>query len=180
MSKIGKDLGLEDMLGMLDADRAILPKQQVDKKVIQKENKVIPSSGNSTQEESSSLRALNKYTTNAARTEEQKVLSNIQEQKRSKTDQQPPVKEKVLAASSKRKSSSKECIFTCLKNFNKAFTRGEYFTSVRILKEKVKYLKLLFPGKSNIEIIDTLITECLIANRAKLKEKRKAFYDAKL
>lgn len=182
MSKIDKDLGLDDMLGMLDADRTIASKQLAPQQVTLKKNNIVlekklapTSSANNTsansQNETVSLDSTNEHT-----------ISVIdQEEKPDKAAQiRPPKKEKAVTTISKKKQPVKQDIFTLLNNFNKVFTRGAYFTSVRILKEKMKYLKLLFPGKSNIEIIDTLITDCLLANRAKLKERRKAYYDAKL
>jgi len=167
MSKIDKDLGLEDMLGMIDADRTVVPKQVA--------------STSSQKKSTPSDTVANKESANSTLPKEENTVAKVKVQEESKTDNKnSPKKAKIVATSPKKIKTSGEFIFTLLKNFSKTFTRGESFTSVRILKEKVKYLKLLFPGQSIIEIIDTLITECLIKNRAKLKERRKAFYDAKL
>ena len=192
MSKIEKDLGLEDMLGMLDADRISVSKQPVPEKIVDKKKEMVLSkkiapNGNAdtnsantnSQKEATSLHTVKTHIINTVDAEEHNSHPKTQAQP-DKDQVATPKKKKVVVALSKKKQTSKNCIFTLLNNFSKVFTRGECFTSVRILKEKIKYLKLLFPGKSNIEIIDTLITDCLTANRAKLKEKSKAFYDAKL
>lgn len=169
MSKIDKEFGMDDVLGMLDADKTVVPK---------KEN-VIPISS---QEESDSLDPILKeesVTPKPSKTKE--PTTKVHNQNESKTDNKnSPRNAKVVASSSKKIPTSKTSIFEYLKNFSQAFLRGNLFTSVMVCKEKSKHLKLLSPGESNTKIVDRIITDHLKKNRAKLKKNKEEFFDKSL
>jgi len=169
MSKIEEEFGMDDVLGMLDADRTVVPKKE----------KVTPISS---QKESNSLDpTLKEESINPKPPKAKEPTIKVNNQNESKTDNKnSPRNAKVGASSSKKIPASKTSIFECLKNFSQAFLRGNLFTSTRIYKEKAKHLKLLSPGESNDKIVDRLITEHLIKNKANLKKKKEEFFDKSL
>ncbi len=169
MSKIDKEFGMDEVLGMLDADKTVVPK---------KEN-VTPISS---QKESNSLDPiLKEESVNPKPSKAKEPTTRVHNQNESNTDNKnSPRNAKVVASSSKKIPTAKTSIFECLKNFSQAFLRGNLFTSIRVCKEKSKHLKLLFPGESNTKIVDRLVTEHLIKNRAKLKKNKEEFFDKSL
>lgn len=164
MSKIDNDLGFEDMLGMFDADKTNVPTQ---KKIV----------ATSIQKKSNTLdTTTNEKLINSSSPEKRKTVTREKHQNESKTDNDNPKNAKAGVSSSKKTKTFKDSIYSFLEDFSRAFTVGESFTSVRILKKKVKYLKLIFPEDSTIKIIDRLITNCLIENRDKVAKLKKDFF----
>ena len=176
MSKIDKELGMEEMMGMFDADK-LHTDQPVKKEQAQVIKNKKPNQTAKVEAEVDLTQANSSPTSKvgnpapAVNNKEIKRTSRLQQS--TKISHQ---KKRANTINDSEESITNKSIYDRLKSFSKEFARGHFFTSVRILKKKKEGLSLLFPELSTINIIDNLITDYLIKNREKLRanmEKKK-------
>lgn len=151
MSKID-DLDLDYLMNVVSPDAKISVKKTVPNR--EKTGKVQAVPIPSTSKEASTI-------TTPPIQDTQAPLTNIKKEKRRKT----------TTNNVHKQSLQKQNSFSILlKDQENQASTGEAFTSVRVLKHKVLLLLLLFPEERRIDIIDRLITKCLVENKSRLGE----------
>lgn len=163
LDKMDKELGMKEMIGMFDADQPS-----------KKEQSDTVESNQANQDADNDLSQVDSST--PLKIQNPAPALNTKENSK---DIRRPSKSRQTTKSARRKkqtntiNDSEEVtnttIYDRLQTFNKEFTRGHCFTSVRILKKKREYLCYLFPENTIISIIDILITDHLIKNREKIR-----------
>jgi len=171
----------------------------VDKVVSTLENKIVPSQetdiSTSTTEKDLSIAPLSTSKSDLEPMGEDTITSTTVHAATS--TRKPKQKEKSISKNKSRKKKKKDSqarrdtddidptdleqlddsisVYERIQNFSRIFTNSRFFTSVRVLKKKKRYLLLVFPKLSFVEIIDKLITDCLNENELVIEDAIDSF-----